>query len=519
MKTLIKYCVILALVCCTKQSNSQNRSVDSLKSLLKTAESDTVRLQLKFAIGDAASIFRIGYWDSLYAEAKKINSKSLQASSLNNIGYVHDNLGDFQNALKYYTMSLKITEEIGDKKNLAGSLHNIGSLFKGQGDIRGALEYYERSLKIWEEIGDKHGLAASLNNIGNIYDNQGDIPKALDYYGKSLKIREENNDKRGVGSSLHNIGFVYSNQGDIPKALDYFSRSLKIREEIGDKEGVAYSLNSIGLIYNNQGDILSAVKYYIRSLKIREEIGDKKGIGVSLNNIGIIYRSQGDIPKALDYFGKSLKIRKEIHEKEGVATSFNNIAAAYFKLVFTTKAPDRRRQILRLAFSYSDSSLTLSKELGFPAKIRNAELNLSKIDSALGNYATAFEHYKQFVIYRDSISNQETRKAGIKSQLKYEYEKKEAVMKEQQKKDQALSAEKNRRQQIIIWSVAAGLLLVIGFAGFVFRSLKVTREQKLIIEEKQKDILDSIRYAKRIQQSLLPNEKYFDKNLKRLCSN
>jgi len=34
--------------------------------------------------------------------------------------------------------------------------------------------------------------------------------------------------------------------------------------------------------------------------------------------------------------------------------------------------------------------------------------------------------------------------------------------------------------------------------------------------EKQKDILDSIRYAKRIQQSLLPNEKYLDKNLKRL---
>ena len=32
--------------------------------------------------------------------------------------------------------------------------------------------------------------------------------------------------------------------------------------------------------------------------------------------------------------------------------------------------------------------------------------------------------------------------------------------------------------------------------------------EKQLVEEKQKDILDSIRYAKRIQTSLMPNEKY-----------
>lgn len=40
--------------------------------------------------------------------------------------------------------------------------------------------------------------------------------------------------------------------------------------------------------------------------------------------------------------------------------------------------------------------------------------------------------------------------------------------------------------------------------------------QKQIIEEKNKDITDSIHYAKRIQTSLLPTEKYIDKSIKRL---
>ncbi len=115
---------------------------------------------------------------------------------------------------------------------------------------------------------------------------------------------------------------------------------------------------------------------------------------------------------------------------------------------------------------------------------------------------------------RDSINNEQTRKASLKNQLKYEFEKKEAVIKEQQEKERAIAEEKNRFQQIVILSVVIGLLLVVVFAIFVFRSLKTTRSQKHIIEEKQKEILDSIRYAKRIQTSLLPTEKYIAKQMR-----
>jgi len=37
--------------------------------------------------------------------------------------------------------------------------------------------------------------------------------------------------------------------------------------------------------------------------------------------------------------------------------------------------------------------------------------------------------------------------------------------------------------------------------------------QKRLLEEKQKEIIDSITYAKRIQRSLLPTEKYIDRIL------
>jgi hypothetical protein len=43
-------------------------------------------------------------------------------------------------------------------------------------------------------------------------------------------------------------------------------------------------------------------------------------------------------------------------------------------------------------------------------------------------------------------------------------------------------------------------------------------QQKGLIEEKQKEIVDSINYARRIQRSILPTEKYIERNLKKLNS-
>jgi len=89
-------------------------------------------------------------------------------------------------------------------------------------------------------------------------------------------------------------------------------------------------------------------------------------------------------------------------------------------------------------------------------------------------------------------------------------------MQETQAKERAVAEGRNRFQQIVIWSVVIGLLLVIIFAGFIYRSLKITHKQKKIIEEKQREILDSIHYAKRIQTALITNERYIHKNLLRI---
>ena len=156
--------------------------------------------------------------------------------------------------------------------------------------------------------------------------------------------------------------------------------------------------------------------------------------------------------------------------------------------------------------------------------LRNTYSHLTELDSAKGNYKGAYENHKLYIFYRDSLDNEQTRKKIIQNQMTYDFEKKEAVANAEYKKEienqQALAEEKSRKQNVVTLFVVIGLLLVLVFAGFILRSLRVTRkqkqiieiksrvteQQKIIIEEKNKDITDSINYAKRIQEAKLPKK-------------
>ncbi|MDX2171798.1 MAG: tetratricopeptide repeat protein [Bacteroidota bacterium] len=483
MKKQSKYLLFYLLIFINFLCSAQN--VDSLLTILKLEKQDTNKLNILFQIVE--SIDDNAIWPKYNQQAHQLAEKLLKSND------------------EYILKKAK--------KALAEALSNEGIVFGYKGEINNALDSYTKSLKIRYEIADKRGIANSLNNIGGIYDMQGNIPKALENYHKSLKIQEEINSFQDQATTLNNLGVIYTRTNDFKNALFFYEKSMVLEKKLNNKRGLAHSISNIGYIYQSKGDTVKALEYYNISLKIQEEINDKSGIATTLNNIGDIFNDQGNTIKALEYTKKSLKLRVETGDKKGIIGSFNNLGVLYYLLALSEKSNNGKQKYLKLSITYIDSALALSKQSDYAENIKLSEKTYAIIDSARQNYKGAFEHYKEYIRYSDKINNEETRKASIKSQLNYEFEKKEAVLKEQRAKERAIANEQSRIQKIIIACVLIGFLLMVGFVFFVFRSLKITRNQKEIIEEKQKEILDSIRYAKRIQTSLMPSEKYIEKKL------
>ncbi len=283
-------------------------------------------------------------------------------------------------------------------------------------------------------------------------------------------------------------------------------------EQFKDKSGSALCFNNIGLNFYKQRNFSAALENYSKSLSIHRELNNKSGIAVVLNNMGTVYFEQGDLKKALDLYKEGIELYKELGDKSGVAWSMNNVG-----MILKTEKKYKDAE------AYLIESLKLSKEVGYPESIVNASSNLYELYKMQNKSALALEMHELYTQMKDSINNQETRKASVRKQMQYEFEKKQAELKAGQEKREIAHQAEAKKQRIILISVAAGLMLVLGFAFYILRTLRITREQKTIIEEqkhlvemKQSEILDSIRYAKRIQSALVTSEYYINKELKRL---
>jgi serine phosphatase RsbU (regulator of sigma subunit)/Tfp pilus assembly protein PilF len=465
------------------QAQGQQRKIDSLLSLLKNDQQDT--LQVKHLYGLCWEYYKVGEYDrGLY----------------------------YGNTAMHVSDAVPFGSGHGWPKGKAKAYNNMGVIYESEGNYEKALENYVASLNIKKKIGDKHGMANSYGNIGNVYDGKGDYDKALEKYGQALKLFEELGEKNGISNVYGNIGVIYGHQSNYVRALENYSSALKIKQEIGDKRGEGMSYNNIGTIYEAQGKYEQALANEIAALKIREKIGDKQGTAQSYNNIGHVYANQGKYEKALQSQFASLKIDEEIGDKRGVATCCNDIGYLYLK---QNKIGEATKQ--------AEKSLKLAIEIGSKNDIKLAAGTLSECDSASGNWKEAYLHHILFKEYNDSVFNAEGSRKSAEMNARYESEKKESqinLLEKDKEKQTAVSNAESRRQKTILTSVVCGLSLMILFSGFMYNRWHITRrqkkiiekqkklvdEQKELVEEKNKDITDSINYAKRIQQAKLPRK-------------
>lgn len=397
-----------------------------------------------------------------------------------------------------------------------------------------AIELAERKLKqsttnSLESSLYKKQLALAYNNSGFYYNNNGNISLALFYFNNCLKIQEGINDKGGMVFTLINIAAIYHSQDEsssynakkesmLNRAIEYYSKSLKICYEIKDTATASRCLNNIGLVYDDFGNWKLALDFYYKSLDLSTKINFKETIAISYNNIGYVHQKQAALSsnkkdslllQSYLAYEKALTLFKEINYQIGIVDVLQNMG-----LIYLSQNHDQKAQIC------ANEAFSIAEKLGFPEQLKRVYYLNYKIFKKQKNGIKALEMHEKYILFRDSINNQQTRNSSIKNQLKYDYEKKENKLTAEKEKIEIEATEDNKRQNIIIMSVVLGLILVSIFSVFIFKGLqknkkanKIILSQKHIVEEKQKEIVDSITYAKRIQNAILPPKDYINKYL------
>jgi signal transduction histidine kinase len=474
---------------------AQNSQVDSVNTAMRNAKNDTtiargyMTLAGLLYASDPDTVIPLSN-KALELVDRKLpgaNEKEkhsyllTKAAAFSNIGYAHFQHGETEKAMEYFNKGLKIQEEINDPQEIANSLNNIAAIYWKLGENEKALDHFKRALEMQKKLPLSAAMATTINNIGGIYDNQGQVKLALDYYYEGLKLQEQLDNKIGIGTSFNNIAAILMKQGETDKAFEYYNRSLKARQEADDKRGIAQCLNNIAHIYMKKGEYEKALENYEKSYTIYSEIKHNPGIAYSYNNIAAVYQKQHLNDKALDYFNKSLATYEAVDDKKGIANTSNNIGQL---LLEQGKAAQ--------ALPYSKRALDVAQAGGFAEVTRDVLSVLSKIETALGKNADALEHYKKYVVFRDSLNNEETKKAGIRKQIQYEYDKKEEQAKLEDERKELIRLEAAKRQEIINWSLIVGCVLVLATAFLLFNRYRLKQknkyQQELSLKQKEQAV-------------------------------
>src|SRR5262249_23810110 len=129
-----------------------------------------------------------------------------------------------------------LKEKVGSSEEQARTLDAIGIVYLEKGNYKLAEEFDRKGLALFEAADAKAGIARSYTTLGDLYLAQGNHSLALEYFQKSLGMSEATGVKRAAGDSLSSLAEVYLIQGKPAQALESAERAAEIAEQLGDLE-------------------------------------------------------------------------------------------------------------------------------------------------------------------------------------------------------------------------------------------------------------------------------------------
>lgn len=435
---------------------------------------------------------------------------------------------NLQQSVEYAEQAVQLAEETGSLHHQSWALNSLGISHYYSGNYNQALEKWIAAIEILKlrEIQATDSItrrslinqrALLLNNIGVIYKTLGEYEKAIEYYQENLSLQEQINSILGMARSRANIANVYFFLGlDYDKALEYFRQSLELfqryHEEIPEdplgESSIALSYKNIGIVLAEMKDLDGALENFGEALRYYEEMEDRAGIASVKMNMGVIYMEQGNYREALEAVQASLAYNREIGQRKEESEDLKSIGKIYYRM-------ERYPQ----ALEYMNQSLEISRELDLKREMYDVYKDISDVYRDMGNYRQALENYEMYSMLKDSSLREESLKQISELETKYETERieRENVL---LNTENALQIARVKRQRIFLISVISISVIILGFGFVVYRQYQEKKQANILLEEQnieikaqrdqifqqKQEITDSIQYASRIQNAVLPPE-------------
>jgi tetratricopeptide (TPR) repeat protein len=429
-----------------------------------------------------------------------------------------------EEAKKYVKRALELSETLKFQLGIADANNLLGMLLTQEGKYAESLECNRIAIPIQLKMKDDFGLSRSYNGMGSVFYMTYNLDSCINYFLLATTLSEKMKNLTAMKSLYSNLAVVLEAKQNFPRSLEFHKKAVELEKAENDVVGLAESYINMSVLYTKTNEDSTALWYLDRAFETLNELHDTLRLINVYSNYSVIYDKRKQYDKALDATKTALNYAIAINNEENLAYSYLNVGDTYMKM-----------KNLEEAEKYYFLSIPLCEKMDLKKCLMDAYNGLSEVYSDKENYKSALFYKNKYVAIKDSTDKQLYSENMLEMETKFDVERKEREIALLSKDKLVVNAELEKRKGWISFFAALVIAFVV-LSLFIIRtninrkkanlllvklnsSLTASKDeialQKEIVEEKQKEILDSIHYAKRIQKALLPSEKYIEKNIEK----
>ncbi len=329
------------------------------------------------------------------------------------------------------------------------------------------------SLEILLEHHDSNRFRFSFYYLmGNTLRSKNDSKGALEAYQKSYEYQQTlKNENRLKGITLFAIGSIFTEIQEYEKAIALSQEALPL---LKDQPLIRFHWNlNLTSCHLSLKNFKEAKRYLDLCEQNTIALKNPAYKNRFLSILGSYYSTIGRYEKSIVSYLAAYELSKKHPGLSSVPYTANGLSKSYFLL-----------EKYDLAEKYARIAMSSAKKTGAVYRVMDAHGNLSKVDSARGNYKSALSHYQKSSLLKDSMNLINRNEEISRLKMEFDQQKKDSEMTALKLKNsqQKLLTNKNRFSRALILFFLAGAL---GISGILFMRYRAKAKTTQVLQEKE----------------------------------
>ncbi len=363
-------------------------------------------------------------------------------------------------------------------------------------------DYAKEAIKLANK--NQKELSTAYINSGQGYSSLKEYRKAIEYYDKALTIYNSNNITKGVAYTNLLTGRAYQKLNKSKQTIDYLKKAYYNSIENQFYLYASYAAHDLIEVYGDQKDITNTKVWTNNAINAYQRTNNQQQITKVMFLYGAYLADYGDYTSAKKQLKATLKRAKNDSKlTQEINKVFETIA--HNEKIEKASVSNHQQQKQRQTEEYIETieqqkvlSLAEIEKLSEEKQLVELKLKIEK------------DHFEKELLIKQHLLEKRNKDIAIKDA---NIETQRAIAKQNQ------IEKRNRTLQLI--AAIIGIVLISIIALISFRNYRIKKKaysnlniknqkiqsQKEELEYKSKNIEKSIKYAQKIQFSLLPNEK------------